>query len=77
MSDFGLDAQLTTCCAGIHATCGTSYYMGPEVFDRKPQFKSDVWSLGISLLELAEGVHPYADCNEFEVGVVRGMLMSR
>ena len=35
--------------------------MAPEVFNGKTVMKSDVWSLGISLIELAEGKNPYAD----------------
>ena len=33
--------------------------MAPEVYDGKTQLKSDVWSLGISLIELAEAKNPY------------------
>ena len=36
--------------------------MAPEVYDGKTQLKSDIWSLGISLMELAEAKNPYADC---------------
>ena len=70
VGDFGLAVQLTTTCTGRNTKCGTSYYMAPEVYDGKTQMKSDVWSLGISLLELAEGKNPFADCSEFAVGLV-------
>ena len=36
--------------------------MAPEVFDGKTVMKSDVWSLGISLIEMAEGKNPYQSC---------------
>ena len=43
--------------------------MAPEVYDRKTQWKSDVWSLGISLLELADRKNPYAEYSEMQVGM--------
>lgn len=33
---------------------GTLWYMAPEVLDGLTQVKSDVWSLGITLIELAD-----------------------
>lgn len=36
--------------------------MAPEAFDGKEEPKSDVWSLGITLMELVEGKNPYAGC---------------
>ena len=33
--------------------------MAPEVFDGEMELKSDIWSLGVSLVELAEGKNPY------------------
>ena len=50
---------------------GTSMYTAPEVYEGSAQMKSDVWSLGISLLELADGKNPFAGCSEDEVSVVR------
>ena len=38
---------------------GTVFYMAPEVFCDKMELKSDIWSLGVSLIELAEGKNPY------------------
>ena len=70
LGDFGLAVKLTTACTRGKTTCGTSWYMAPEVYDRKTEWKSDVWSLGISLLELADGKNPYAECSQ-NVGVVK------
>lgn len=39
--------------------CGTLWYMGPEVYEREGSLKSDVWSLGISIIEMADGRNPY------------------
>ena len=42
-------------------------YMAPEVFRDEAVMKSDVWSLGISLMELAEGKNPYDGKNPFTI----------
>ena len=34
--------------------------MGPEVYDGGACLKSDVWALGISIIEMAEGRNPFA-----------------
>ena len=36
----------------------TAQYDAPEVFNRKRELKSDVWSLGVTLMELAEKENP-------------------
>ena len=71
LGDFGLAVKLTTTCTKRNTICGTSWYMAPEVYDGKTEWKSDVWSLGISLLELADGKNPYAECNATQVGVAK------
>ena len=48
--------------------------MAPEVYYEKTEMKSDVWSLGISLIELAEGQNPYAGLSS--VAVMKAILMS-
>ena len=44
--------------------------MAPEVYEGRVQMKSDVWSFGISLLELADGKNPFAGYSESQVGVL-------
>ena len=38
-------------------------YCAPERLEGKREWKSDVWSLGIVLIELAEGRNPYASAS--------------
>ena len=59
--DFGLAVQRNE--KGGKGICGTPAFMAPEVFEGKEEPKSDVWSLGITLMELAEGKNPYAGCS--------------
>ena len=42
-------------------------HMAPEVFVGKEERKSDVWSLGISIIEMAKGMNPFGGCNEWGV----------
>ena len=41
--------------------------MAPEVYDGISELKSDVWSLGISLIEMAEGKNPFEGCSSAKV----------
>ena len=63
MGDFGLAVQLEHTCSNRSKQCGTSWYMAPEVYEGKTVLKSDVWSLGISLIEMAEGKNPFDGCS--------------
>lgn len=60
VGDFGLAVQLEHSCSRRNTTCGTSWYMAPEVYEEEACLKSDVWALGISIIEMAEGRNPYA-----------------
>lgn len=46
-----------------NGSSGRVLYAAPEVFEGRMVLKSDVWSLGIVLIQLAEGVNPYEGCS--------------
>ena len=62
LGSFGLDIQQRHASSAKNADCGTFLYMAPEVYEGAAVLKSDVWSLGVSILEMAEGKNPYASC---------------
>ncbi|KAL7417127.1 kinase-like domain-containing protein [Mrakia frigida] len=60
LCDFGVSGELINSIANTFV--GTSTYMSPERIQGAPYtVKSDVWSLGISLIELALGRFPFSD----------------
>ena len=67
VGDFGLAAQLNSSGSRRSVVCGTSLYMAPEVFQERTCLSSDIWSLGISAIELAEGKQPFGECSQYSV----------
>ena len=67
LGDYGLAVQLEHSCSKKNTQCGTFHYMAPEVYDERTELKSDVWALGITLVELAEGKTPFAGFSSVQV----------
>ena len=63
----GLPEKLEVYYFGRGEPCNGSRYDPPEVFDGKRERKSDVWSLGISLIEMADGKNPFERYPDYEV----------
>jgi len=62
LADFGYTVQLTESKNKRNTTIGTPYWEAPEVITGDLyDSKVDIWSLGIMVLELAEGEPPYMD----------------
>lgn len=70
LCDFGISGTLKDSKAKTRSA-GCAAYMAPERIDpQKPDYdiRADVWSLGITLVELATGKFPYQNCQtDFEV----------
>ena len=43
------------------------YSKAPEEIEGQGELKSDVWSLGISIIEMAKGMNPFEGCDEHGV----------
>ena len=63
----GVSAQLVSTMQRRHSSVGSPFWMAPEVIACEQQLdytynnRCDIWSLGVTAIELADGDPPYAD----------------
>lgn len=72
LCDFGVSRELTNSVALADTFVGTSTYMSPErIQGNLYSIKSDMWSMGLMLFELASGLSPWLDLEAEDAIAVR------
>ncbi len=68
LGDFGVSTQLMHSFSKKISKIGTPFYMSPEVIlQNKYNYKCDIWSLGITCIEMAEGEPPFSKIKPYLV----------
>ncbi|KAF9039890.1 kinase-like domain-containing protein [Panaeolus papilionaceus] len=76
LCDFGVSGELINSVANTFV--GTSIYMSPErIQGAHYSVKSDVWSLGITLVELAIGRFPFCDVDDDDLSDLEDLAITQ
>ncbi|KPA80801.1 putative protein kinase [Leptomonas pyrrhocoris] len=77
LADFGCSKSIDDVCSATHGCStmvGTPYWMAPEVIKCEAGgygMKSDIWSLGCTIVEMLTGKPPWPECNSMWAAVYK------
>ena len=62
LADFGVSTKLISTLSSKNSVIGTPFWMSPEILSKNNHTnKTDIWSIGITAIEMAEKVPPFSN----------------